>query len=332
MLKLFSGILADRIGKHKKLALLGYGMGAIAQIILALSFSWPSVLFARLTDRVGKGIRATPRDLLIIHNSRSDQRSSAFGLHHSLESVGEIIGPLLAALLLLKLALDYRWIFAIALIPSVAGLVLLARYVPSLRQSSGDRNTGPVAFQWQDTSRSYIQFLIAIVLFSLGNSSDAFLMLRIKDLGYSPLYILLMYALFNLIKMLFSYPAGKAADIINPYWMLVSGYGLFAVVYLAFASERAAPFVIPLIILYGLYTAFSKGNEKSYLTSLINPKQCGVRMGEVKMFQGLASLPASIIAGWLYTSFSPSVSFVVSASLGLLSILVLLSIEIPKRV
>ncbi|MEM9137196.1 MAG: MFS transporter, partial [Cyanobacteria bacterium P01_F01_bin.42] len=155
VLKLFSGILADRIGQHKRLALIGYGMGAIAQVILALSFSWPSVLFARLTDRVGKGIRSTPRDLLIIHNSEENQRSSAFGLHHSLESIGEVVGPLLAALLLMKLAVEYRWIFAIALLPSAVGLWVLARFVPRLKQKPGDRKAGPVAFRWRGTSRPY---------------------------------------------------------------------------------------------------------------------------------------------------------------------------------
>lgn len=330
LLKLYSGWLSDRAGKRKPFALGGYALGAVSKLGLALSAGWGGVLGARLLDRIGKGLRAAPRDVLIAENSAPDSRGKAFGLHHSLETVGEVFGPLLGFVLLQQMALGYREVFAIAFIPALIGVLVLFVWVKEPPQVEHEKKKKP-QFTFSGLSPAYRQYLVAIVLFSLGNSSDAFLLLRSQELGLVGAQLLLLYAMFNLVETCLGLSAGRLSDRIGRRPLLVMGYAVFACVYLGFATAQSSGAVWWLFVLYGLYSTLTRGTQKAFVADLVNAEQRGAEVGTFHMLMGLAMLPASLIAGWLYTQVSVAAPFYFSVITTTLAIGMLLSIRFEKR-
>ncbi|MEO1592799.1 MAG: MFS transporter, partial [Cyanobacteria bacterium J06632_22] len=302
LLKLYSGWLSDRVGRRKPFAAAGYGLGALSKLGLALSASWAGVLGARLIDRVGKGLRAAPRDVLIAENCAPHQRGQAFGLHHSLETIGEVVGPLLGFVLLYQLGLSYRGVFAIAFIPGLIGVLVLLKWVREPRPERPPRQLPQ--FTLSGLSPAYRQYLAAVGLFSLGNSSDAFLLLRSQDLGLTGAQLLLLYAVFNLVETCLGLTVGRLSDRIGRRPLLVSGYAVFALVYLGFATVQSVGAVWGLFMIYGLYSTLTRGTQKAFVADLVHPERRGAEVGAFHMLVGLATLPASLIAGALYTQVS----------------------------
>ncbi|MEM9162931.1 MAG: MFS transporter [Cyanobacteria bacterium P01_F01_bin.4] len=326
LLKLYSGWLSDRVGQRKPFAVAGYGLGTVSKLGLALSVGWGSVLGARLLDRVGKGLRAAPRDALIAENCAPHQRGQAFGLHHSLETVGEVLGPLLGFLLLQRFVGNYRGVFAIAVLPALIGVFVLLKWVQEPQLTTAERKSRP-KFTLQGLSPTYRRYLMAIGLFSLGNSSDAFLLVRSQDLGIAGAQVLLLYALFNLVETCLGLAAGRLSDRIGRRPLLVMGYTVFALVYLGFATARSAEVVWGLFMFYGLYSTLTRGVQKAFVADLVHPDRRGAEIGTFHMLIGLAALPASLIAGWLYTQVSVAAPFYFSVGTTILSIGLLISIR-----
>jgi MFS family permease len=323
LLKLYSGWLSDRFGRRKPFAVVGYGLGAVSKLMMALAGGWGQVLGARLVDRTGKGLRAAPRDALIAQNCPAHQRGRAFGLHHSLETIGEIVGPLLGFWLLQRLADSYRGIFEIATLPALLGVALLTS-VREPRPEQRQRQSRP-HFTLRGLSPTYRRFLLIMGLFSLGNSSDAFLLLRAQDLGFSGGQALLLYALFNLVEVGLSFAVGNFSDRVGRRPLLVSGYLVFALVYLGFAIAPNAAMIWPLFALYGLYSALTRGIQKAFVADLVHPERRGAEVGTFYMLVGLVALPASLIAGWLYTQISTASPFYFSASTAIVAALILVT-------
>lgn len=322
LLKLYSGWLSDRSGQRKPFAIAGYGLGAVSKLALAAAGAWGQVLGARLIDRVGKGLRAAPRDALIAENCAGHQRGRAFGLHHSLETVGEIIGPLLGFFFLQRLSGNYRGVFVIAFLPALLGVILLLALVKEPQQERS-QSRSPPQFTLKGLSPAYRRYLIVIGLFSLGNSSDAFLLLRAQDLGFAGEQVLLLYALFNLVEVTLGFAAGNFSDRVGRRPLLVCGYLVFALVYLGFATAQRAAFVWPLFMLYGLYSTLTRGVQKAFVADLVHPERRGAETGTFYMLVGLAALPASLIAGWLYTQVAVSSPFYLSAVIAIAAALLL---------
>ncbi|MGD1809678.1 MFS transporter [Dapis sp. BLCC M126] len=312
ILKLYSGWMSDLVGQRKQFAVVGYGLGAISKLLLALSGVWSHVLGARLIDRVGKGIRAAPRDVLITQNCAVDRRGQAFGLHHTLETIGEVVGPLLGFLFLQQYANNYRGVFAIAFFPALLGVLLLLVLVKEPKIAARKANSQP-QFTLEGLSPAYSRYLIAIGIFSLGNSSDAFLLLRAQDLGFNGMQLLLLYTVFNIIETCLGLTAGKFSDRVGRRPLLVTGYLVFALVYLGFATARSAEIVWVLFTLYGLYSSLTRGVQKAFVADLVHPQRRGAEVGTFYMLVGLMALPASLIAGWLYAQVSVSAPFYLSA-------------------
>ena len=327
ILKLYSGWLSDWVGQRKPFALAGYGLGTLSKLGLALSGTWIHVLGARLFDRIGKGLRAAPRDVLIVENCRAAQRGQAFGLHHSLETVGEVLGPLVGFIFLQHSVGNYRGVFAIAFFPALLGVLILLTQVKEHRPQT--RKARP-QFTLRGLSPTYRQYLLAITLFSLGNSSDAFLLLRAQSLGFNGPQLLLLYAAFNLMAVGLGRMVGQLSDQVGRRPLLVTGYLIFALTYLGFARATAPVAIWILFMVYGLYGTLTRGVQKAFVADLVHPQRRGAETGTFHMVIGLAALPASIIAGWLYATVSVAAPFYISSVTAIMATLLLLRIRLPS--
>ncbi|MFE4106876.1 MFS transporter [Almyronema epifaneia] len=325
VLKLYSGWLSDQAGRRKPFAGIGYGLGALSKLLLAGSMGWAHVLGARLVDRMGKGLRAAPRDALIAENCRLDQRGRAFGLHHSLETVGEIVGPLLGFWFLWQFPENYRGVFAIAFIPACLGVLVLLFQVKEAPLPHQSQRSQP-QFTLQGLAPAYRRFLLVVGLFGLGNSSDAFLLLRAQALGFAGNQVLLLYAVFNLVEVSLGLAVGNLSDRIGRRLLLASGYLVFALVYLGFAFVSDAALIWPLFMLYGLYATLTRGLQKALVADLVHPQKRGAETGTFYLVTGLVALPASLIAGWLYTQLGAAVPFSLSAVLAAIAALLLVAV------
>jgi MFS family permease len=306
LLKVVSGYISDRAGRRKPLTILGYAGSALGKLLLYLAGSWVVVFAARIVDRFGKGIRTAPRDALIAESSSSGRRGRAFGLHRAMDSAGAAIGVLLAFMLISAAPSDFRRVFLWSLIPAVLGVILLF-FVRETRLQ--DHRTATIQrFRWRVLPAKLRAFLIISLLFSLGNSSNAFLLLRARALHVDPAQILLLYLMYNISYALFSYPAGRVSDVLGRKMVLVAGYILFAVVYFGFAffvDPERSWITWALFILYGIFSAFTDGVEKALVSDLAPVEMRGTAIGLHATLVGIGLLPASLIAGQLWTQIGP---------------------------
>ncbi|MEM6452144.1 MAG: MFS transporter [Cyanobacteria bacterium P01_D01_bin.105] len=338
LLKLYSGWLSDRAGQRKPFAVAGYGLGAMSKLGLAIASSWGTVLGARLLDRVGKGLRAAPRDALIADNCAPEQRGQAYGLHHSLETIGEVVGPLLGFAFLWQFANNYRGVFGLAFVPALIGVFVLLKGVKEKSVKENDNNETHKAsgnraapkFTFRRLSPTYQRYLGIITLFGLGNSSDAFLLLRAQDLGASGLELMLLYASFNLVSVALAITIGRASDRVGRRPLLMAGYGLFSLVYLGFAIAYSSALVWILFLFYGLYGALTRGVQKALVADLVHPQRKGAEIGTFHMLSGLVALPASLFAGFLYTNVSAGAPFYFSAGMGVIATGLLWQLRLPQ--
>jgi len=314
IVKLFSGIAADRYGNKKRLAIAGYASSTVNKIIILLSATWTGVLCARIVDRFGKGIRTAPRDALIAESSGKSGLGKAYGLHKGLDLLGTAIGILLAWLILSGLIFSgiedrgmdrYKTIFIFSIVPAVIGLVILFFVKDKKIQRAGKA----VSFNWKNLDLRLKFFLVFIFIFTLGNSSNAFIILRAVDAGFSPTNVILLYFAYNLTGSLLSYPAGILSDKFGRKNLLCMGYFLYGVVYLGIAllSNNAA-FVF-LFILYGFYTALTTGVERALIVDIVPPEHKAGALGLHSAIVGIGLLPASVIAGFLWKWLGPSAPF-----------------------
>jgi MFS family permease len=311
LLKLYSGRLSDRVGKRKPFAVVGYLLGALGKPMIALSGAWWQMLGARFVDRAGKGLRTAPRDALIAENSETGQRGRAFGFHRSMDTVGAVLGPLIGFLFLNYVAQGaetdrFRELYWLAFIPGIIGVVILTAFVRETRKAPEAATTPPAIASFATVSPEYRRYLLIVGLFSLGNSSDTFLLLRARDIGMPITQMLLLYALFNVVEALLGYSAGSLSDRIGRRPLVAAGYGVFALVYLGFALLQGAWVVWPLFLLYGLYYTLTQGTQRALAADLAHPERRATEIGLFHMVVGLAALPASLGAGWLYDLWRPA--------------------------
>jgi len=311
VLKLVSGRVTDRRGRHRAWVFAGYGLSALAKPLLALATIWPLVLLARLVDRVGKGTRGTPRDALIAASSDPAQRGRAFGFHRSVDTVGAVIGPLAGVGLLAVTAQNFRLVFLLAALPAIIGVSLIGRVrepaLPVAPVATGGAQSP--AFNYRDAPRPYRAFLGIGLLFALGNSSDTFLILRAHNLGLGTLATVLAYAVYNVVYAAVGWPAGILSDRLGRRGIIVAGFALFALVYGGMGVATGTLVVWPLFALYGLYIALTDGVTKAYITDLVPADHRGGALGLYAATTGLMALVSSLLAGLLWDHVSPSAPF-----------------------
>lgn len=325
LLKVFSGYISDKYKKKKPIAFLGYSTGVIYKIALLLATSWTGILFARVIDRIGKGIRTAPRDVMVSESASADNAGKAFGIHKALDMAGSAIGILIAYLILRSsLGTDsYKNIFIISIIPTVISLFIFF----FIKEKKEQRVIKEREHFWNNAKKLNGQlklYLIVAFLFTIGNSSNAFLLLRAQSVGFSDVTVILLYFIYNITASILAIPAGKRSDKVGRKRLLVAGYIVFSIVYLGFAFAFNKAFMILLFVLYGVYTAMIAGVERAYIAEISPNELKGTMLGLQSTVVGIALLPASIIAGALWNGFGPMVPFVFGSAMSFLAAIILI--------
>lgn len=307
LLKLFSGVVVDRVRRAKPWIVAGYGLAGIGRPLIALVTGWPALLALRFADRVGKGIRSSPRDALLAASVDPAHRGLAFGLHRAMDNAGAVIGPLAAAALLAA-DVPLREIFLWSLIPAVVCLGLAL----SLREPETLKGAARPAFDWRmgDMPPAFRRYLVVVALFTLGNSSNMFLLLRARELGVAQTQVPLLWAAVSLVAAIFSTPLSALSDRLGRTRLLVVGYAAYSLFYAAFGLLTSGGlWLFGLFAFYGLFMAATEGVEKALVADLAPSELRGTAFGWFNLTAGLLLLPASVVFGWLYQAASPLAAF-----------------------
>jgi MFS family permease len=321
-LKIAGGLWSDKVGKRKPFVVAGYSLSAISKPVLAIAGTWHFVLFSRFIDRVGKGLRTSARDALIAGSVEKQHWGKAFGFHRAMDTMGAALGPL-AALLMLNMmpagAPDYRLIFITAFIPAMLGVFVLLYFVKEAAAAPG---VASLAARTAMTS-DFKTFLGLYAIFAIGHSSDVFLIMKAKSVGFSTTHVILAYAGYNLVYALLAAPAGWLSDKLGKIKTMAFGFLVFAAVYLGFATAGKGWMIWALFALYGFYGAFNEGIAKAVVSHLSAGDNRAAAMGYFQGTLGLIAFFASAMAGLLWTKFSPAAPFLVGAGCALVSTIAL---------
>jgi MFS family permease len=325
LLKVASGWWSDKIRRRKPIVVAGYGLSTIVKPALAAATSWPHALAVRFADRVGKGVRTAPRDALIADSTRKKVRGKAFGLHRALDTVGAVVGPAIAFLLLPLLG--YRGVFLIAAIPAIISVLVLVLFVKEVKK--GRKISRPI-LKGVSFSPEFKLYLGIAAIFAIGNFSWAFFILAAKSFGIAAEYTILLYMLYNLIYALTSLPAGLLSDRVGRRPVIAFGYAIFGVTCVGFALVGSAWLAIFLFALYGLFHGVTDGVQKAYVSNLVAPQVRGTAMGAFDTAVGLAAFPASFVVGIIWYSVGAWAAFTYGAVLSFTAA-VLLMVAISKK-
>jgi MFS family permease len=327
LLKLAAGLASDRLPRRKPLVLAGYTLSSLARPLIALATAPGAVLAIRLADRVGKGIRTAPRDALIADSVPADRRGAAFGFHRAMDHTGALIGPLVATMLLARFTSDLRVVFWAAAVPGVLAVLIIVTSVREVarRQTSDGRFLGDIP-----TGRLR-NYLLIIFLFTLGNSSDAFLLLRAGSLGVPAGRLPLLWAFFHVSKMLTAVPFGALSDRVGRRRVIIAGWLVYAGAYLGFARATSEWQIWLLFAVYGLFYGLTEGVEKAFLADMVEPARRGSAFGWYNCAVGIGALPASLLFGLIWQQLSPRAAFITGAGLACIAALLLAGLTGERR-
>lgn len=325
LLKLWAGAWSDRAGQRKCFVVFGYAMAAVARPLIGVVTA-PWHLFAtRTADRIGKGLRTAPRDALIADSTDEAVRGRAFGFHRAMDHLGAAIGPILATLFLLAWPGQLRTLFLLTLIPGLAVVVLL---IFGLREKFVEKPPEErLRLTLKPFDRNFRIYLLTLVIFTLGNSSDAFLLVRAGELGVPTAFLPLLWCAFHLVKSGGSLLAGRAVDKFGPRPLILMGWLIYACIYIAFALIDAAWQVWVAFLVYGMFYALTEPAEKTLVAKLVGAERKGLAFGWFNFAIGIAALPSSLIFGWLYEQHGPLVAFGWGAGLSALAAILLLFVS-----
>ena len=334
LLKLVSGYLSDRFGSRKLPVFLGYSLAAVMRPFLAFVTSWPQVLVVRMADRVGKGVRGAPRDAIIADSVPRNQRGFAFGFNRAADHLGAVFGPVAAFLLLSIFAVDtknptigeYQQVFLFASVPVVLGLLIIAFAV----RERPDSNTPPpqapsLSLKGFDTN--FKRFLVVIAVFTLSNSTDAFLLLRAADAGISPVVLPLLWMTLHFSKVVSSLIGGDLSDKLGRKTMIISGWVIYAFVYVGFAFVSSAWQCWLLFIVYGLYFGLTEGVEKAFVADMVPEEKRGTAYGLYNLAFGITVFPASLVFGLIWNQYGAHAAFLASSCISVTAIVLLTTVR-----
>jgi MFS family permease len=313
LLKLASGVIADRTDRRKPLVLFGYGLASAVRPFVALATRPWHVLAVRITDRVGKGVRSSPRDALIA-DAAGDRAGRAFGFHQAMDNAGAVAGPLLATAMLAA-GLSLRGVFWVAVIPGALATALVAavreppRSAPARPKETGAAASAPVL------TPTLVTYLGILGLFSLGNSSDAFLLLRARSLGVPTAQIPVLWATLNLSKVVWAYIGGDAADRVRRARLIAAGWLVYTLVYVGLGRATGAWQVWVLFVVYGVFYGLTEPVEKALVKDLVRAEQRGRAYGAYNFVVGITALPAGLLMGGVWNGYGPAVALELGAAL-----------------
>lgn len=330
ILKVFSGWLSDKLGGRKWIAVIGYGISALSKPFFYIANSWGMVAGVRWVDRLGKGVRTAPRDALVADSIEPSQRGLAFGFHRAADTAGAMIGILVAALAVWLVQSSnsslgentFRTIVLISLIPAILAVLSLA--IGAKDVSKKEKIKAP-RITLKGLGKPFLVFLLIVGLFDLGNSSDAFLVLRAQERGMNILGILLMLATFNLVYTLISAPAGNLSDKVGRRKLIIVGWVVYGLIYLGFALAQKTWHIWLAYIIYGIYYGLAYGSAKAMVADLVPTELRGTAYGTYNAVLGIIDFPASLIAGLLWQGvggwqgFGPSAPFFFGSALAFLA-------------
>src|SRR4030042_7090775 len=276
IVKLFSGWLSDKLQKRKSLAVAGYALSSLSRPLMAMALAPWHVLFIRITDRIGKGIRTSPRDALIAESTKLELRGKAFGFHRALDHLGAIVGPILAMGVLAFAPNNYRLVFWLCRSPAILSVISL---IVGAKEISPEHTSQAPSLHFRGIDRNFRLYLCIVFLFALGNSSDAFLLLRARDLGVPTVSIPIIWVVLHVVKALSSMPGGALSDRIGRKKVIIFGWIIYALVYAAFALSSSAWQAWGFFALYGVYFGLTEGVEKAFVADLVKPEMRGLAYG-----------------------------------------------------
>jgi len=320
LLKLVSGIVSDRMRHRKRLVLLGYSISTLMRPLIGAATNAWTVLLVRTGDRVGKGIRTSPRDALIADSVDPSVRGKAYGFHRSMDHAGALVGPLIATLLLAGPVTELRHVFWLAAVPGIVAVLLIVVKLREQERGAPEKVPLRLALLPAGALRRY---LMVLFLFTLGNSSDTFLLLKAGKLGVPMFRIPLLWAFFHLVKMLSSMPFGSLSDRIGRKRVIVAGWCVYALSYLGWAFVATECQVWLLFAFYGLFYGLTEGVEKALLADLCTPELRGAAFGWYNFAIGAGALPASLVFGVIWQRYGQVAPFLFGASLAGLAALLL---------
>ena len=338
ILKLFSGYLSDKFGNRKFPVFLGYSLAAVTRPMLVFVTSWPQVLIVRMTDRIGKGIRGAPRDALIAGGVEPGSRGLAFGFNRAADHLGAVVGPVIAFVLLSVLAADpsnpttreYQQLFLFASIPVVIGLFIIGFLVHEKKKERVDIETRPIKFSLKAFDGNFKHFLVVISIFTLSNSTDAFLLLRAQQSGIPPAVLPLLWMVLHFSKVLSSLAGGNLSDRFGRKGVIVAGWLLYAVVYVMFAFITAPWQAWALFVVYGAFFGLTEGVEKALVADMVEDEKRGTAYGLYNLAYGITVFPASLLFGFLWTRYGVETAFMVSACISIIAAILFLGVKTKK--
>jgi len=321
LIKALSGFWSDKIGKNKPFMLIGYGLSALIIPLYTFVVSPVQVLILRFIERFGKGIRTAPRDSLIAGSVLNNETGRSFGLQKAMDNSGAIAGPLIAFALLSLFHENYRIIFLVAGIPAILAIFVIIFGIKEVRKNKNDLFT---RFHFKDFPVKYYFFLGIIFIFTLGNSTDALLLVKANETGVKVVLIPLVYLITNAVSVLASIPIGSLSDRVGKEKILITGFIIYAVVYYGFGVTTSTGAIIALFALYGLYSAATDGIQKAFISDIIDSNKKGTGLGIYNALLGTTLLPASLIAGLLYDKVNSSIPFYFGAATAAFSAVLML--------
>lgn len=336
LLKIVSGRLADRARGKRWLVLLGYGVSSAVRPLIALTTTWTQVFAVRVCDRVGKGVRGAPRDAMLATWTTPTTRGKVYGFHQGMDNLGAVVGPVLATLFLLAWPGHYRALFALTIVPGAIAVALIL-FVPEEERPTGSRISPGRTSASDDTPvdaplpRRFHLFMGVLTLFMLGNSTDAFLLLRLTDAAGGAAFVPLMWAGLHVVKSALSVVGGSWSDRIGRRTVIAAGWLVYALVYCGFALSSTLPALLGWFLVYGFYYGFAEGTEKALVADLVPAPRRGTAFGIYNAVSGLGALTASVVFGVIWKVYGAASAFLFGATLALIAT-ALLFIVVPRHI
>ncbi len=337
LLKLFSGYLSDKLKRRKPLVLFGYGLATIVRPLLAFATTWQQVLFVRTADRIGKGVRGTPRDALLAAEVSPNERGLAFGFNRAADHLGAVFGPIVASVLLYIIAVnpaiptisEYQNVFLFASVPVVLGLFVIIFFVKEAKPEKIE-NAPKLSLSLSQFDGNFKRFLFVIALFTLSNSTDAFLLLRAEQVGIAPAMLPILWMVLHISKVISSIIGGDLSDKFGRKSLIFSGWIVYALVYIGFAFISEPWHAWALFVIYGIYFGLTEGAEKALVADLVEDDKRGTAYGLYALAFGVTVFPASLLLGGIWSYFGASYAFAFSAFLSIIAAFLLLSVKAEK--
>jgi len=321
LLKAISGYWSDKIGKNKPFMIIGYGITAIITPLYALARIPILILFFRFFERIGKGLRAAPRDSLISGSIKKNEAGKTFGFQKAMDNSGAIVGPLIAFLLLSIFPLNYSYIFLLATISAILGVLTIIIFI---KEAKAEKKETTNKISLKLLPKKFYFFLIIIFVFTLGNSADALLLVKTSETGIDKSYIPFVYMIFNTVSVLLAIPIGKLSDRIGREKLIILGFIVYAIVYYFFGRFNSINVFIFLFMLYGFYSALTDGSQKAMISDIVSKDLKGTGFGIYHAVLGITLLPASLIAGLLYDKVNSNAPFYFGSIMALIATILMI--------